>query len=63
MATYDYNKKYAEKYLKELDDIKIRVPKGTKDIWKAAADRAGISMTQYVRLAVETAIERDKANT
>ena len=37
MASYEYNKKYAEKYIATQDEIKIRVPKGTKDIWKAAA--------------------------
>ena len=57
-------KNAAIKYMQNnTDNISLRLPKGTKDAWKAAADRAGISMTQYVRQAVETAIERDKANT
>lgn len=57
-------KNAAIKYMQNnTDNISLRLPKGTKDAWRAAADRAGISMTQYVRQAVETAIERDKANT
>ena len=56
-------KNAAIKYMQNnTDNISLRLPKGTKDAWRAAADRAGISMTQYVRQAVETAIERDKAN-
>ena len=57
-------KNAAIKYMQNnTDNISLRLPKGTKDAWRAAADRAGLSMTQYVRQAVETAIERDKANT
>lgn len=37
------------KYQKEhTDDIRLRVPKGTKDLWHAAAEKAGVSMTRYV---------------
>jgi len=52
-------KKASMKYLQEkTDDIRLRLPKGTKDRWKAAADQTGVSMTQYVQDAVEVAIER-----
>ena len=55
-------KKAAIKYLDEkTDDVRLRLPKGTKERWKAAADAAGMSMTQYVKEAVEAAIEAAKA--
>ena len=46
------------KYLQEkTDDIRLRMPKGTKDRWKAAAEAAGYrSMTQFVQDVVEAAI-------
>jgi predicted DNA-binding protein len=54
-------KKAAIKYMGEkTDDIRLRLPKGTKERWKAAADAAGVSMTQYVREAVEAAIAAEK---
>jgi predicted DNA-binding protein len=54
-------KKASIKYMGEkTDDIRLRLPKGTKERWKAAADAAGVSMTQYVREAVEAAIAAEK---
>jgi predicted DNA-binding protein len=54
-------KKAAIKYMDEkTDNIQLRLPKGTKERWKAAADAAGVSMTQYVREAVEAAIAAEK---
>ncbi len=41
MPTYEYNKKYAEKYLGKLDEIKLRVPKGRKTDIEAHAKRKG----------------------
>lgn len=51
-------KKASIKYMQEkTDDIRLRVPKGTKDRWKDAAKSAGYpSMTQYVQDVVEAAI-------
>ena len=44
----DAQKKASIKYLKEkTDSIQIRTPKGTKDRWKAAADR-GKSLNQFI---------------
>lgn len=54
-------KKASIKYMQEkTDDIRLRLPKGTKDRWKAAADRKGMSMTKYVQDVVEATIEHDK---
>jgi predicted HicB family RNase H-like nuclease len=53
-------KKASIKYMQEkTDDIRLRLPKGTKDRWKAAADRKGVSMTKYVQDAVEAAIDNE----
>ena len=53
-------KKASMKYLQEkTDDIRLRVPKGTKDRWKEAAEARGISMTQLVLEAVEAAIRQE----
>ena len=52
-------KKATIKYLKEnTDDIRLRVPKGTKEKWLTAAKKEGISMTQYVTNIVNEYIER-----
>lgn len=51
-------KKASMKYMQEkTDDIRLRVPKGTKERWMAAAERAGISMTKYIQDAVENKIK------
>jgi predicted HicB family RNase H-like nuclease len=51
------------KYQKEhTDNIQMRFPKGTKDRWQAAAAAAGVSMTQFVKLAVDEAIARQEKN-
>lgn len=51
-------KKASMKYLQEkTDDIRLRLPRGTKERWKSAADAAGVSMTLFVRDAVEKAIQ------
>ena len=54
-------KKASIKYLEEkTDSIRIRVPKGTKEIWKAYADSQNISLTKLIaRLMAE---EMDKNN-
>lgn len=54
-------KNAAIKYMKEkTDDIRLRVPKGTKDSWRAAAAQRGQSMTQFVVDAVEKEIRKEK---
>ena len=44
MASYEYNKKYAKKYMEKLDEIKIRVPKGRKVDIEAHAKEKGESV-------------------
>ena len=52
--------KASKKYCAKFDDIKIRVPKGDKDYYKAAADRAGESLNQFTIRALNYLIELEK---
>lgn len=53
----DAQKRAAMKYMQgKTDDIRLRLPKGTKARWKAAAEAAGVSMTKFVQDAVEAAV-------
>lgn len=55
-------KKATLKYMADkTDNIQLRMIKGTKERWKEAADSAGVSMTQFVRDAVETAIQKQES--
>lgn len=58
-GTYtEAQKKATEKYLAgKTDDIRLRLPRGTKDRWKAAADLEGKSLTRYVFDLVEKDIK------
>lgn len=40
----------------QYERINLTVPKGAKAEWQAAADQAGMSLTAYIRQAVEAAI-------
>lgn len=53
----DSQKQATIKYLQEkTDDIRIRVPKGVKDVWRSAAQLRNMSLTQFVVSAVEKEI-------
>ena len=39
------------------EQVKISVPKGTREEWKKAAETAGISLAAYIRAAVEEKIQ------
>lgn len=48
------------KYLHEtVEDVRIRVPKGQKDIIKAHAEKMGESMNLFVIRAINEAMARD----
>ena len=57
---YEQRKKSNEKYLATLDEIKIRMPKGQKDIIKAHADSRSESVNSFINRAINETIERDK---
>ena len=44
-----------------LDRVSIAIPKGRKDVIKAAAAAAGESMNQYIITAVDRRIELDES--
>lgn len=55
-------KRAAVKYLSEkTDDVRVRVPKGTKDRWKAAAAESDKSLQRFIIDAVEAAIAEGEA--
>lgn len=57
MAVSDKQKEYVRKHQTEkLDEIKIRPPKGTKERWRAAAEKSGVSLTQFIIDAVEATL-------
>ncbi len=54
-------KRAAEKYLHEtVEDVRIRVPKGQKEVIKAHAEKQGESMNQFVIRAIAEAMQRDQ---
>ena len=54
MSYTEAPKKASIKYMAEkTDDIRLRVPKGLKDKYKAAAEKRGKSMTQFIVDCVE----------
>ena len=49
MAYNEKTRESIEKYLRaNTDDIRLRVPKGTKESWKKYAEKQGTSMTRFV---------------
>lgn len=59
-SNYEYNSKYAKKYLGKFDDIKIRVPAGEKQQWKNTAEQRGKSLNQYVIDLVHEDMQKQK---
>lgn len=56
----DARRRASAKYLKEsVEDIRIRVPKGQKNIIKSHAESQGESMNAFVVRAINDTIQRD----
>ena len=54
--------KAVSKYMKEnYDEIKVRVPKGQKEVIKAHADSMGESVNAFIARAIDRQIEADKS--
>ena len=49
---------YANKYFEKFDDIKVRVKRGKKEDYKAAAESCESSLNQFIIDAIEEKIER-----
>lgn len=59
---YQYKKKYNEKYLAKMDEIRIRMSKesGLKEAIQAHADSMGESVQAFIVRAVTQTMEQDK---
>ena len=57
MPYSEAQKRATAKYMKSnYDDIKLRVPKGQREIYKTAAELAGKSLNQYIIDLIEADI-------
>jgi uncharacterized protein (DUF1778 family) len=57
MPVSEKQKQYARDHIKnQLDEIKVRPEKGTKDRWKLAAEAEGKSLQRFIIDAVEAAV-------
>lgn len=57
MATTKAGQKAVNKYIsKNYDRINITLPAGQKDIWKNAAEKAGMSLNDFIRKCVSEKI-------
>ena len=52
-------KRANDNYIKSLDEIKVRVPKGKKNEIKAHAENKGESLNGFVNRAIDETIKRD----
>ena len=60
MAISEAQKRAVAKYnAKSYDEIKLRVPKGKKDIIQDIAEKQGKSVNGYIKKAVEGKIKAD----
>lgn len=57
----DAQRRASSKYLAEsVESFSVRVPKGRKEHYQAAAAAAGLSLNQFVVDALDEKIERDQ---
>lgn len=49
----------AKKYHDKFDDIKVRVPKGDRQVWQDHAASQNESLNGFITRAVSEAMERD----
>ena len=61
MAVSKAQQKAVGKYMKEnYDDIKIRVTKGRKEVYKNHAEDCDESLNKFITRAIEETLERDR---
>lgn len=53
MAITDAQKKATNKYFEKLDEFKVRVKKGQKEIIQAHAQEKGLSLNAYIVSLIE----------
>ena len=59
MAVSAAQKKASEKYLEKLDEVRIRMKKGRRDVIKAHADARGESVNGFINRAIDETMQRD----
>ena len=60
MAVSKAQQKAVAKYMKNnYDELKVRVPKGRKNIIKAHAEKNGESVNGFVNRAIDETMQRD----
>lgn len=59
MSVSEAQKKASVKYLEKLDEIRIRMPKGQKNVIKAHAEAHSESVNGFINRAIEETMERD----
>lgn len=50
------------KYLEKFDEMRVRVPKGKKEIIQDHALAVGMSLNAYINEAIDEKIERESPN-
>ena len=60
MAQTDAQLRASRKYHEKFDDIKVRVPKGERQVWQDHASAQGESLNCFIRRAVAETIENDE---
>ena len=60
MPVSEAQKKASVKYLEKLDEVRIRMPKGRKDIIKAHAEAQGESVNGFINRAIDHQISQDR---
>lgn len=63
MSKYsEKSKEYTMAYMREkLDEIKFRVPKGDKEMYRQHAESMGEKLTPFIIRSMQETMERDKA--
>ena len=52
-------RKATDKYLEKFDEMRVRVPKGQKDIAKSHAESKGESLNAFISRAITETMDRD----
>ena len=59
----DSQKKAVRNYLDKQDDIRFRVPKGEREIYKQHAEKMGESLAGFLKRAAKETMYRDNEET
>lgn len=64
MAVSKAQQRAVNKYVKNnYDEVKLRMPKGKKDVIQAHAAQQGESVNAYINRAIDEAMQRDDSTT